>query len=855
MKRNRIAKKFISAALSTTIAVSAAAQLCITPVLAAGGTGTSDEPTGSYIQNGSFEAPKVNEVVSNYKEKITAETDSGDMITYRNTGWMVTSEQTFNDVSNDQFFWHTTASDNRVEIVKASETENEYFPAGTDHTAAHGDQFAEIIAEEESSLYQNINTDPGSTLTWAISHRARIDTPDSGKNSMAVFIGPKQEDIGKHANDENDIFKQMAMLLYTNFDNLNVGVSKRAVELYSIPLDSDREEPITAASVSTVKSDIHSQEWFCWIVTSDTLKWYEYADTYEVPSDQTESTLAFAALNGGTDGQEYINAGNLIDDVRFGIMYPLNVSTTPGGTGAVEYINDDLQSEDSVTLDNSPYIKNFEGNIEVTVKAVPEDGHKFMGALIDGDIINANNTKFFKPVGDGSYTLNLTMNQAHHVVLFYALTGKVVYAPNGGTFDKAAAGYETVDYGVQKVYTSTDNESTVWSLRQTYAPENNGKSFIGWRVISDGDVKVISGNNAETNYDGEFIPAEHNIVCDENDDGTFTYMITYSEDGTDKKIKAISTDRTLLLVAEYLNSLTVQPCYAGVDGETEHNDSAGGTATVSAGTESNELSVDLYAGEEYRLKAVPNTGYEFKGWYMQNGDDPNDVTIIPSANESYSANFSPNENVIIHALFVEIATTPEVAVVAQDEEAKKALEAKDIKNTITGFTDGYGRDLYGNTISTSFTLTRDFSGYTTDDIGGVWTVVLPTLGTYMKVSENDGVNYQYIDKNDPVVEDKDVKYNSGTIYGTQEGLNTADQFQFYVGSGTTLSGGNVRFGLVIDNVYAPNATAGFKVTDIQSGDVKELDNTNSIYTKNTAGKDDYVHKEDILSGNSNAVSE
>ena len=51
---------------------------------------------------------------------------------------------------------------------------------------------------------------------------------------------------------------------------------------------------------------------------------------------------------------------------------------------------------------------------------------------------------------------------------------------------------------------------------------------------------------------------------------------------------------------------------------------------------------------------------------------------------------------------------------------------------------------------------------------------------------------------------------------------------------------------MIDNVYAPNATAGFKVESVTPGDADELNDTNSIYTHYDDG--DYVHDESKLNG-------
>ena len=860
MKRNQLGKMFVSAAASIAIALSTAAQLCITPVSASNtDTGSTVVQIGNYIQNGSFEAPNIEQTITN--NSYTSGADTGDGISYNN-GWMVTSKTTYDKLANNEFYWNTTASNQRIEFVDAKETTGNFFGTETEKSAAHGDQFAELVAEEESSLYQNITTDSGSTLTWSISHRARVNTTDNNRNSMAVFIGPQQTGLKKQSRESNDIFKQMAMLLYTDFSTLNVGMSSKAITLYSVPVTDGME--VTEESVSKYYlSNKYTQEWRCWIITSDAQKWYEYSDTYKVPKGQTATTLAFAALNGGKDSNVYLNAGNLIDDVRFGVMYPLNVSTTPGGTGYVEYYNDDRLSDDVVTLDNSPYIKNFEKDTEVTIKAVPDKSetdktYKFIGAMIDGEIVNVNDERFTPVEGSsGAYSFNLTMDQARHAVLFFALTGKVTYAPNGGTFENAASGFDNGEFGVQKVYTSVDG----WSLIQSAGPNNNGKTFAGWRIYTDGDINFANENdNSTSKYNGEFIPSNHTVECVQLDDDKFKYIITYNDvNGEAKRIVALSSDRTLLFVAEYYNTLTVKSCYVGVGDVTEHGNSAGGTAKIVNESNPGATSIQLYSGQEFTLTAVPKIGYEFSGWYLQTGETGDDVSPIASMDETYTAKFYFNTDVTIHARFVETAVNPKVAVIAQDPEAKNTLTDKGITNTITDFTDGYGGDVYGNTISTCFDIKRDF-GEMSGDIGGVWTIYIPTNGTFMKVTKDGtGVNYKYLDMSDNgiiVSDTENVENNNGTIYATKlsDEHGETEKFEFYVHSNTTVTGGTAVFGIVIDNVYAPNATAGFMVTDDRPNAVKELDDEHSIYTNyNDAGK--YEHDEGKLSADPSDAGE
>ena len=73
--------------------------------------------------------------------------------------------------------WSTTATDTLIELWDA------------DHdnlvlAAAEGRQFAELNAEQVAALYQDIQTTPGTVLTWGLSHRGRL-----GADSMRVLIG------------------------------------------------------------------------------------------------------------------------------------------------------------------------------------------------------------------------------------------------------------------------------------------------------------------------------------------------------------------------------------------------------------------------------------------------------------------------------------------------------------------------------------------------------------------------------------------------------------------------------------------------------------------------------------------
>ena len=100
--------------------------------------------------------------------------------------------------------WHTTASDQLIEFGSTRK----------DGTVPHivgkpdipdGKQFAELNADEESTLYQYATTVGGNVYEWGLSHRGRY-----GIDQMAVIIGPKQNvDPAKPSKDGKDQFMQM----------------------------------------------------------------------------------------------------------------------------------------------------------------------------------------------------------------------------------------------------------------------------------------------------------------------------------------------------------------------------------------------------------------------------------------------------------------------------------------------------------------------------------------------------------------------------------------------------------------------------------------------------------------------
>jgi hypothetical protein len=119
----------------------------------------------SSIQNGSFETPDGNGKSFDFYEVGTAGLE-----------WKTSNQDTIEiaDWSHNPYGYHAKAI-----------------------SCPEGEQIAEINANKVGSLYQDILTYPGETLTWSVDHAARMDTGDTTEDDMYVLISPANVPIEK----------------------------------------------------------------------------------------------------------------------------------------------------------------------------------------------------------------------------------------------------------------------------------------------------------------------------------------------------------------------------------------------------------------------------------------------------------------------------------------------------------------------------------------------------------------------------------------------------------------------------------------------------------------------------------
>lgn len=183
------------------------------------------------------------------------------------SGGSFTDSGLFNQFKNgtEGLIWRTTATDQRVELVKPSNNNHVHqynnFPDPLASVSGNL-QFAELNAQEYGALYQDVITEPGSTLHWSFLHSGR-----GTDNHMQLVIGAADS----YRADWN-------------------------------PANTVVPESKGAQGVFTGKAQT----------------WQYHEGTYEVPAGQYVTRFYFSSLDGYDGGKE----GNLLDEVTFSTERP-----------------------------------------------------------------------------------------------------------------------------------------------------------------------------------------------------------------------------------------------------------------------------------------------------------------------------------------------------------------------------------------------------------------------------------------------------------------------------------------------------------------------------------------------------
>ena len=257
--------------------------------------------------------------------------------------------------------WSTTAFQGKIELFR--ENTNTYI-SGVTLKPKDGTYAAELNADEESTLYQNVKTTPSSVYEWGLDHGAR-----NGTDIMALVIGPKQSvNPSKPSKDGRDQLMQMVDWLNIDNGTITAGAKPMQYTIYSKKFAASGTFADNAGNnaFSLTPSTIYTEEWHIWIMasskaTSGTNPWNSYGSNaegsagsgngsgsttvdlskyylYTVPAGQTETLFGFVSVGfdkPATTADKAKTYGNFLDNINFQLYHPLSGSSTAHGSAVI----------------------------------------------------------------------------------------------------------------------------------------------------------------------------------------------------------------------------------------------------------------------------------------------------------------------------------------------------------------------------------------------------------------------------------------------------------------------------------------------------------------------------------------
>ena len=410
--------------------------------------------------------------------------------------------------------WNTTAFQGKIELFK--ENTGTYINGvtlkPTDRTYA-----AELNADEESTLYQNVETTPSSIYEWGLDHGAR-----NGTDTMALVIGPKQS-VNPSKPDKNgrDQLMQMVDWLIAQGKTsvkTSAGLGEQLI-IYTKKFASRGtfEDNAGNNAFSLTPSTIYTEEWHIWIMasskaTSGTNPWNSYGSNaegsagngnesgstnvdlskyylYTVPAGQTDTLFGFVSVGfyqPATSADKAKTYGNFLDNINFQLYHPLSGSSTTHGSAVIGGSDGTTEGEGAteghkVTVGNklATYVTDGEAlKIQAIVKKADADaGCEFVGVYYTTQDKNGNpKTEFLKLAGNKiEDTGSLTDEQKK---------GKWIKSTN-------TDGDTVYTYYLEGITSATDLHFVfIKNPTVTYDP-NGGKAYVVERTYNTNEAENV----------------------------------------------------------------------------------------------------------------------------------------------------------------------------------------------------------------------------------------------------------------------------------------------------------------------------------------------------------------------------
>ena len=581
--------------------------------------------------------------------------------------------------------WDTTASDKLIEFGSTRKTGKVPHIWGNPDIP-DGDQFAELNADEESTLYQYAETVGGNVYEWGLSHRGR-----DGVDQMAVIIGPKQAfDPAKPSADGKDQFMRMTDWVKSHAEKLGVKIPvtgcTQKITVYSKKFAKNgRFQNDIGDAFSASPFGVYTEKWNVWIIGTNNNAWGNYGTKspdyaagklayscrYAVPDGQTETVFAFcsySAAGGNT-------CGNLIDNIHFSLYQTITAAATAEGSGFIGVPTGDKGSEYYEIGSSMSELVVANGST-IKVKAVkPKDSNvQFVGAYVTRQTAKGLEQVFIPVADEGwreegdTYTYEHRVEEPADIVLVFVKKPMVIYEAKGGDrYIYGDNGTNAVSFAPQ---VSGDGSTTARGPYESKAATTakDGWKFDGWLLPRKNKV----------------LPAVHTVSYDAERE-TFTF----AANGETTELE--SGGATLIAQWKWRQRFVTASRVKGADGKVsadfQENTDCGTVEIVGNEGESvanNPAAKDYFASasERVTVTAAANAGYEFIGWYQQ--VDGNKYELV-SSKPTHSYNVSREG---VQTIYAHFAPTHTVTYRWTTEEGKCPPEELLNKNGISLPKDG-----------------------------------------------------------------------------------------------------------------------------------------------------------------------
>ena len=385
-------------------------------------------------------------------------------------------------------------------------------------TPTDGTYAAELNADEESTLYQNVKTTPSSVYEWGLDHGAR-----NGKDIMALVIGPKQSvNPSKPSKAGRDQFMQMVDWLNIGNSTITAGAEPKQYTVYSKKFAANGTFADNAGNnaFSLIPSTIYTEEWHIWIMASNRGKdasklnpWNSYGSNaagsagsgngsgsttvdlskyylYTVPAGQTETLFGFVSvgyLESQTTADKAKTYGNFLDNINFQLYHPLSGSSTThgsavvGGSDGTTAGGGTANSGHTVTVDNklATYVTDGKAlKVQAIIKKADADvGCEFVGL-------------YYTTQGEKGNSVTQFLQLAGNVI---EDTGSLTDEQKKGKWIKSTndAGDTIYTYYLDNITTATDLHFVfIKNPTITYDP-NGGKAYEVERTYNTNEAPNV----------------------------------------------------------------------------------------------------------------------------------------------------------------------------------------------------------------------------------------------------------------------------------------------------------------------------------------------------------------------------